>query len=651
MSKSKFLAATFVVLCFLFNCSETQAQAAYGYGSIVYDEGTNMVSGYASTDLDYTTAYYYDAQVDAQITDDNGNTKASGSNTGNPTAMLNLDVIDVLLCIPYDIIIEIIVRPRYYDYFSDCGYGYYDYFGFYDNWWGSFWDYGSFTANRPRSCSYTNIFYIARIIARVIECFPVHTTCGRDRNEILPSGFRQKWELPWVSGTDKVNFTCTTNQSGTSTRVSGQTVNIRLDSHVVDSGGHVSHTGTRPLGKLDRTTAKSDSNGETKFVLTAPIFGGSTRVVLSVPGGDNTPVFDTVIKVPGLQELPSYDNYHKIGSNTKHPFNHYGKPETITGLQQIANDYKAEYYPNGFPPNPPGMNPADNLGPNDWYKIHYNDMSLPNGGKFDIDKDVDWKANGSHDEHRVGINCDTRSKNIPTNRWTRLKQIFEERGSPKYYDHTSEPRAPHWHLRFTGNVQVSQDLTTNPFGESPASIPGTIEAEQYDQGSNTAAYFIPFTGVLDPEEKPVDVTVSDTQNGIRYVNSTLGGQWMNYTVNISSSGSYTFDTSVASSVGGGTFHFEVDGIDKTGPIGIPYTGSNSAFQSVVVDDIYLDAGQHTVKLVVDGSGQNVASFDSFTVNPYIAPEVCNPPYWEIQDCQISGGYWDNYFCQCNYGMY
>lgn len=648
MTKSKFLAATFVALCFLFTCLETKAQTAYGYGSIVYDEGTNTVSGYASTDLDYTTAYYYDAQVNAQITDDNGNVMASGSNIGNPAAMLNLDVIDVLLCIPYDIIIDIFVVARYYDYFSDCGYGYYDYFGFYDYWWGSFWDYGGFTSNRPRSCTYTNIFYIAQIISTVIRCLPVSTDCYYDRSEILPSGFG-KWELPFEPGPNKMNFTCITVQQGTSIRVPGQTVNLRLDPHVIDSGGHESHTGTRPRGKLDRTTGRSDSNGETKFVFTAPLFGGSTRVIASVPGGNMQQLADVIIKVPGLQELPAGNNYHKIGRTDEHPFNHFGKPETLTGLQQIADVYKAEYYPNGFPPNPPGMNPRDMLGPNDWYKIHYNDISLRNGGKFEIAGN--WSiVNNEHAEHRVGRNCDTRSKNIPTSRWTRLKQIFEERGSPQYNDETGRS-APHWHLRFLGNVQISQDLTTSPFGESPAQIPGTIEAEQFDQGSNTAAYYIPFTGELDPEEKPVDVDISDAQNGIRYVSSTLGGQWMNYTVNISSSRSYTFDTSVASSAGGGTFHFEVDGVDKTGPISIPYTGSDSTFQSVVVDDIYLDAGQHSVRLVVEGTGQNVASFDSFTVNPYIVPEVCDPPYWEIENCQWSGGYWDNYFCQCNYGMY
>ena len=64
---------------------------------------------------------------------------------------------------------------------------------------------------------------------------------------------------------------------------------------------------------------------------------------------------------------------------------------------------------------------------------------------------------------------------------------------------------------------------------------------------------------------------------------------MNYTVNISSAGTYTFEARVASPFSGGTFHVEVDGIDRTGPVSIPNTGSGSAFQFVTVNDIWLDA--------------------------------------------------------------
>lgn len=66
---------------------------------------------------------------------------------------------------------------------------------------------------------------------------------------------------------------------------------------------------------------------------------------------------------------------------------------------------------------------------------------------------------------------------------------------------------------------------------------------------------------------------------------------------------------------------EVDGIDRTGPISIPNTGSGSAFQFVTVNDIWFDAGKHVFRVVIDGSGGGKGNFDYFTINPYFPPQV------------------------------
>ncbi len=55
--------------------------------------------------------------------------------------------------------------------------------------------------------------------------------------------------------------------------------------------------------------------------------------------------------------------------------------------------------------------------------------------------------------------------------------------------------------------------------------------------------------------------------------------WMNYTVNVAASGTYTLEARIAwGDTQGGTFHIEFDGIDKTGPIQIPNT--NWALQTI-----------------------------------------------------------------------
>jgi len=80
----------------------------------------------------------------------------------------------------------------------------------------------------------------------------------------------------------------------------------------------------------------------------------------------------------------------------------------------------------------------------DWLK--FNDMSLVNGGKFEIAGN--WNTGVPHDEHRLGQNCDIFSGNVPTNRWSTLTGIFVNRGSPNYVDETAS--ANHWHVRFPG---------------------------------------------------------------------------------------------------------------------------------------------------------------------------------------------------------
>ena len=128
----------------------------------------------------------------------------------------------------------------------------------------------------------------------------------------------------------------------------------------------------------------------------------------------------------------------------------------------------------------------------------------------------------------------------------------------------------------------------------------------------------------------------------------VGGQWMNYTVNITASQAYTFSARVASAYSGSTFHVEVDGVDRTGPIAIPYTGSGDTYQFVSVDNIWLDAGMHMMTVVVDSYGQNAGNFDYFALNPYYEPPSCQPTSAQLNSCRRGGGVWDYDGCYCDY---
>ena len=661
----------FVTLCCLFINSPAQAQQAYGYASITFDENANIATGYASTELDYETAYYYDAEVQAHIEDENGNVLGSGSAIGNPSAFTVFDVFQALLCIRLSIISFVITAPH----FLGCdSQQYFDVFGFSDYWWGWYWDFGDFFISRRNRCIFGRLIFIATIISDFIRCLPADVACRKipDTNQLLPSGLRQNIEtqyltglVPNVNNSDRVTITCRATDAVTGNPQSGLLVRFGFDNVFATDGGHQNHVGARPQGSYSHAAVRTDGNGEASSVYTAPIFGGTVRLRITAPDAEGGAA-DMEIKVPALASLAApapTDGYVLTGSaedgNTHHPNGHFGTAASNTGLREIATEYRTTAFPqNQFP----------NGQPND-RRLRYNDQSLIWGGKFDITPNFrvgappSWRAGGSHDEHRVGINCDVGTNTVPDEnvvingqtlrRRAVLESIFFNRGST---DTLREFAANHWHLRFEFNNPAAVAVNGSvPADEVATAVPGVIEAERYDNTGNqgTAGSFVPddgsmsdpnFPGIIYSKPQVLPVTGNEEQS---YV-PTAGGQWMNYTVNVASTGSYTFETRVASWSSWNTFHVEVDGVDRTGPIYIPNTGSGDVYQFVTVNDIWLDAGQRVIRVVIDGSGSGKGNFDYFTINPYFPPQFCNPEWWEIQDCQNAGGSWDYGSCACNY---
>jgi len=155
-----------------------------------------------------------------------------------------------------------------------------------------------------------------------------------------------------------------------------------------------------------------------------------------------------------------------------------------------------------------------------------------------------------------------------------------------------------------------------PYGGMPASIPGKIEAEHFDEGPDGLVYHD-----LDPENQgvpyrktTVDIEArNDASNG-HGIGWTSGGEWVIYTVNVTMTGKYTIRIPVASPNLGGTFHLESDGQDVTGPIQVPNTGSWQKLETVTVPGVDLRGGVRTLRLSLDKDGaetKSVADIDCF----------------------------------------
>jgi hypothetical protein len=147
-----------------------------------------------------------------------------------------------------------------------------------------------------------------------------------------------------------------------------------------------------------------------------------------------------------------------------------------------------------------------------------------------------------------------------------------------------------------GAVSGVWGSSQSPFGGSAASLPGSVEAENFDQGGEGVAYHDLTPGNLSGSTyRTSDVDMYDTS-----VMRLQAGEWLEYTVNVGASGSsYAIVAQVGSDTGGGTFHVEFDGVDVTGPMTFPNTGGWTTFQAVTKTGVTLSAGQKVMRLVID----------------------------------------------------
>ena len=148
-----------------------------------------------------------------------------------------------------------------------------------------------------------------------------------------------------------------------------------------------------------------------------------------------------------------------------------------------------------------------------------------------------------------------------------------------------------------------------PYSNGPVVLPGRIEAENFDNGGPEAAYHDTSPGNYGGGYRDTDVDVEPTtdEGGGYNVGWTAGGEWLTYTVNVVTTGTYAIEVRVASDGPGGTFHVEMNGVDKTGPLPVPDTGGWQAWTTVTRTGVPLPIGTQTLRLVFDTTAPNGAT--------------------------------------------
>jgi glucosylceramidase len=167
-------------------------------------------------------------------------------------------------------------------------------------------------------------------------------------------------------------------------------------------------------------------------------------------------------------------------------------------------------------------------------------------------------------------------------------------------------------------------IAPTPYGGTPRAVPGTIEAEDFDDGGQGVGYRDDSAGNNGRMYRATDVDIESSTEG-HNVGWWGAGEWLAYTVDVRAAGDYVLEARVASNGAGGTFHVEFGGGDKTGPLTVPDTRGWQSW-TTLRRTVRLSAGQQMMRVVADTGGPGGATGNLNFVRMVAAAPSFGTPY-------------------------
>ncbi len=189
-------------------------------------------------------------------------------------------------------------------------------------------------------------------------------------------------------------------------------------------------------------------------------------------------------------------------------------------------------------------------------------------------------------------------------------------------------------------ISIEDPTPQSPFNGTPHSIPGTIQAEEFDLGSSGLAYFddTPGTesGVNFRAETNVDFEESTDVGGGYNIGWFTADEWLEYTLDVANTGTYDIDLRVACNGDGRIANIEMNDNVVAGDITIPNTGGWQTWTTVTVEDVSLNAGEQVMRISLGDVDYINLNYVSFTATSIVE----NTDIWLEAECGAVGSLWN-----------
>ena len=171
-------------------------------------------------------------------------------------------------------------------------------------------------------------------------------------------------------------------------------------------------------------------------------------------------------------------------------------------------------------------------------------------------------------------------------------------------------------------------IPQTPFHGTPFAIGSSrkvIQAEDFDDGGQSIAYHDVDAANIGTKYRTtgVDIQTTTDSGGGHNIGWTRGGEWLEYTINVATAGSYDFEFRVASLGAGGTFQVEVGGVNKTGVLSAPSTGGWQTWKTITKSNVNLSAGKQVLRLKMNANGATggIGNFNWLAIKPSASSSI------------------------------
>ncbi|HZM33729.1 MAG TPA: heparin lyase I family protein [Burkholderiales bacterium] len=162
----------------------------------------------------------------------------------------------------------------------------------------------------------------------------------------------------------------------------------------------------------------------------------------------------------------------------------------------------------------------------------------------------------------------------------------------------------------TSGTSGTSGYSGTPYSGTPVALPKAFPAVDFDKGGQNVAYRDLSSGNAGGQyrtSEDVDIVNSGSDPLSAYaVNGFQTGEWLAYTVNVPADGKYDIALNASTNYSSTpAFRVEVDGVNVTGKLSVPSTGSWSSFKWVGKQGVDLKAGKRVLKVVSEAEYFNL----------------------------------------------